>query len=638
MGTITLDETGRGVFDDALPFGKYYILELQTSPYYRLNETKYPIDISYAGQDKAIAMVQVNNGGTIPNELKLGKIVVEKQGEVFVGATKTKGGYTPIYELRGLPGAVFDIVAGEDIYDVSGKLVASKGTVMDTVTTGEDGRAESKLLRLGHYELVETAVPAGFVLDVERYAATLDFDGEVKEVITKQAAVLNERIKADIRVKKLWELPDNPPKDFAPWKDIQFGLCAEADILGADGKVAIPAGRLIETVAIDKDGNGAVTTDLPFGSYYIQELNTAKGYTLDETKHDIIFAPGGGQSVVIISISAENKIERGSLKVNKTFEGRKAPIPGVPFTIVGQTAFGKIRIESKTDANGEILVEGLPVGEYVVTELESELTLGYILSEAQTVTVAADKLAELEILNVLERGSLKIVKTFEGVKKPIAGVKFTVEGVTVGGERFFGEYETDKKGEILIKDLPVGEYVIKEIACEANLGYILAEEQTVTIACDKLTELAIENKRIIGLIKIHKLDAETGKPVEGAEFGLYKDGKQIAKAASDADGWALFVNIPYGDYEVRELKAAPGYKKTDAVYKVEIRRHDIAVEFEVPNEPLPPGEITPLPKTGDSLLIVGITLGVLAFAGAGAVLLLRKRRREEEPAEPVEVT
>ena len=170
-----------------------------------------------------------------------------------------------------------------------------------------------------------------------------------------------------------------------------------------------------------------------------------------------------------------------------------------------------------------------------------------------------------------------------------------------------------------------------------NLGYILAGEQAVTIAHGELTELSIENKRIIGLIKIHKVDSVTGKPVEGAEFGLYKDGKRVAKAASDADGWALFVNIPYGDYEVRELKAAPGYRKTAARYKVEIRKHDIAVEFEVPNEPLPPrAPGAAFPKTGESLLIIGITFIVLAAAGGGTALLLRKRRHEEEQVGSVE--
>jgi len=189
--------------------------------------------------------------------------------------------------------------------------------------------------------------------------------------------------------------------------------------------------------------------------------------------------------------------------------------------------------------------------------------------------------------------------------------------------------------------LPVGEYVVKEVASELNLGYVLADAQVVVIKEGETTELAIENKIIIGLVKILKVDSVTGEPVEGAEFGLYHGLKRIATATSDADGWALFVNIPYGDYEIRELKAAPGYKKTDARYKVEIRKHDVAVEFEVPNEPIP-GNVPPgakPPKTGDnSLLVVWIALAVLGAAGAVTVLLLRKRRREDEQADALDET
>ena len=351
IATITLDENGKGIFAGDLPFGKFYVKELQTNAFYQLNDMVFAIDVPYIGQDAAVSKVHVNNGGAIPNELKQGKIVVEKKGEIFVGAAKTERGYTPIYELRGLPGAAFEITAAEDIYDVFGKLIIKKGTAVDSITTDENGRAESKLLRLGRYEVVEIAAPAGFVIDTERHAVTLDFDGQVEDVISKQVTVLNERYRAEIRIKKLWEVPVDAPKDFAPWKDITFGLYAKEDILAADGKVAIPAGALIETIAIDKDGNGKAVADLPFGSYYVQELTTAEGYVLDEQRHDVLFSTAG-EAITVLSLSAENKIRRGGLKVIKTFEGKTTPIAGVPFTIIGQTAFGEIRMEAKTDKNG----------------------------------------------------------------------------------------------------------------------------------------------------------------------------------------------------------------------------------------------------------------------------------------------
>jgi hypothetical protein len=76
-----------------------------------------------------------------------------------------------------LPGATFEIIAAEDIYDVFGKLIIKNGTIVDTITTDKDGRAESKVLRLGRYEIVEIKSPAGFVQSDEKHAVTLDFGG-----------------------------------------------------------------------------------------------------------------------------------------------------------------------------------------------------------------------------------------------------------------------------------------------------------------------------------------------------------------------------------------------------------------------------------------------------------------------------
>lgn len=547
VATITLDENGYGIIAGDLPFGKFYVKELQTNSYYQLNDTVYAIDVAYAGQDAAVTKIQVNNGGAIPNELKLGKIVLEKHGEVFVGAEKTANGYTPIYELRGLPGAVFDVIAAEDIYDVSGKLIVKKGTVVDTITTGEDGKAESQPLRLGRYEIIETAAPEGFVLDTERHAVALDFNGQVEEVLTKQLTVLNERCRMEIRVKKTWEMPANAPKDFAPWKDIQFGLYAKADILAADGSVAIPAGALIETISIDKDGSGKAAADLPSGSYYVQEIKTAKGYVLDNKKHDVLFG-STDKAVTAITVNAVNKLQRGSLRIVKTFEDRTTPLAGVPFLVVGQTAFGEIRMEVKTDRNGEIVLNDLPNGTYTVTEQKSDITANYLLAPAQTVTITAGKETTVKIINQLVKGEIRVLK----------------------------------------------------------------------------------------------VDEETGKPLAGAMFGLYKDGELIAEAKSGKDGYAIFKDVAFGEYEIRELSAPVGYMRSEDVLKAIVGKDGSVVLFEVtnakiPGEPVQPEEpeipVTPNekpPKTGDNTkTVVTVVLVVLIIAG-GVVLFLRKRGKPEE--------
>jgi len=77
-------------------------------------------------------------------------------------------------------------------------------------------------------------------------------------------------------------------------------------------------------------------------------MQAAKGYILDGTKHVISFAPGG-KALTTFTVSAENKMQRGSLRIVKTFQGLEKPLAGVPFLVVGQTAFGEVRFEVKTD-------------------------------------------------------------------------------------------------------------------------------------------------------------------------------------------------------------------------------------------------------------------------------------------------
>jgi len=115
--------------------------------------------------------------------LKLGRITIEKTGEVLTGANRVVGkgdvSYTPIYEVQGLPGVVFDVVTAEDIYDVYGRLLTAKDTVVDTITTKADGTATTKLLHLGKYELIEKAAPYGYISDGNPITVTLGFDAQL---------------------------------------------------------------------------------------------------------------------------------------------------------------------------------------------------------------------------------------------------------------------------------------------------------------------------------------------------------------------------------------------------------------------------------------------------------------------------
>ena len=112
-----------------------------------------------SSEEGGVTVIEV----TKPNMAQKGIIKVSKTGEVFSSVTENEGVYQPVYEVQGLPGAVFEITALEDVYTLDGTLRYSSGEVVDTITTGEDGTAQSQPLYLGKFQVKEIQFPHGMV-------------------------------------------------------------------------------------------------------------------------------------------------------------------------------------------------------------------------------------------------------------------------------------------------------------------------------------------------------------------------------------------------------------------------------------------------------------------------------------------
>ena len=165
----------------------------------------------------------------------------------------------------------------------------TKGEVVDTVTTGEDGLAKSRELYLGKYEVKEITAPYGMVLNDEIHTAELVYAGQNISVTETATSFVNERQKVGISLKKTLETSDLfGIGQNGEIKNISFGLFAAEELVSASG-TSIPADGLIEIVTLDESGNGMVKTDLPMGSYYVKELATDEHYILSDTKYPVTF-------------------------------------------------------------------------------------------------------------------------------------------------------------------------------------------------------------------------------------------------------------------------------------------------------------------------------------------------------------
>ena len=180
-----------------LPHGQYELIEVETCYGYVLDSEPVPFTVD-GTQD--VVVVEKHN---MPQK---GKIVVAKNGEVFASVTTSDGAdkdgvevlYQPVYEIRGMEGAVYEIRAAEDIITPDGTLRAEKGKVVDTVTTGPGGAVSSKELYLGKYEIVETKAPYGMALNKEPHQVELVYAGQEIDLTETAAGVYNERQKVEL--------------------------------------------------------------------------------------------------------------------------------------------------------------------------------------------------------------------------------------------------------------------------------------------------------------------------------------------------------------------------------------------------------------------------------------------------------
>ena len=216
VGRLTTDETGYAK-SDLLPYGQYYLQEITAPNGYVLDTAQYPFTIGADGQVITINATDKN---------QMGQIQGTKTGEVLVASdfrlTEFGMMYAPIYEEQGLPNAVYEIYAKEDIATPEGTVKYTAGQLVETVTTDEQGMFTSKQLYLGTYVIKEKTAPEGYVQDTTEYEVTLSYGGQNNALILSPVTLSDERQKVTVSVKKEMEENTVYPNPEA-YKDVQFG-------------------------------------------------------------------------------------------------------------------------------------------------------------------------------------------------------------------------------------------------------------------------------------------------------------------------------------------------------------------------------------------------------------------------------
>ena len=318
-----------------------------------------------------------------------------------------------------------------------------------------------------------------------------------------------------------------------------------------------------------------------------------------------------------------NKPSTGKVKIKKVDSNNdNKKLVGAKFHI--EDPKGKIVGELVTNEEGEAISKDLPKGNYTLVEVEAPK--GYeLLKEKITVKIEKDAVVEIKIGNKKlpdPMGKMKLVKVdISDKNKKLAGAKFHIEDLK---EKVVGELITDEKGEMISKDLPIGNYTLVEV--EAPKGYeLLKEKITVKIEKDTVVEIKIENKKLpdpTGQFEIEKVDDKDSElKLKGAVFQvLDKEGKEVSRLITDEKGKVISNQLAIGKYTIKEIKAPNGYMLLRDPIEIEITEAVKTQKITVKNAK----NNWVIPNTGGSGTTIFYVIGIMLMF---AVLYFCKKNR-----------
>ena len=643
IDTFYTTADGELITPQTLEYGKGYSLVEVQAPYgYVLNSEPVYFDVMQENSeiDSGITVIEVVRS----NMAQKGTITVSKSGEVFSSVNEAGGLYQPVYAVRGLEGAVYEITAAEDIYTLDGTLRASKGEVVDTVTTGADGTAVSKELYLGKYEVKEITAPFGMVLNEETHAVELVYAGQNVAVTETATSFYNERQRVEIDlIKRLMADEAYGIGKNGEIFDVTFGLYAEKELTAADGTV-IPADGLIEIISLDGNGSGKVKTDLPIGSYYVKELATNSAYILNGQKYSVAFEYAG-QETATVHITAnggeaiENDIIYGSVSGKKSDEDGNA-LGGAVIGIF-KTGTEKFTTENAiqttvTAADGSFSFEKVPYGTWVIREIESPT--GFVLSEEEiTVAIGAvDEVVEIEFVNYFIKGNIELTKVDKDYPdNKLTGAEFEVYSDTNGdgkldnGDKLLGTMTELDGGVYQMKELRYGKYLVREktaptgFVLDENVYSVSIEENGKTYIVENEAGVGFVNAAKKGSLKIVKTSSD-GK-IEGFSFRVTGTDGYDQTFKTDKNGEIFIEGLRIGEYTVSEVSdsVSAGYiLPADKQATVKVGATTI-VEMH--------NELRDTPKTGDDFnLALWVSLAAVSVLGAGVLGFVGFKKKKKE--------
>lgn len=536
-------------------------------------------------------------------------------------------------------GAIYGLYAREDINHPDGRsgVLYKKDEQVATLTTDKAGKASVSNLYLGKYYLKEITPPVGYLLDEEEHDVNCNYEGDQVETVKRNTVSKEDVIKQPFQLIKA---ADNDKTDADLLKGAGFSAYLISSLtVKDDGSYDFTNAT---PIVLTEDGKTEMFTDergyacsipIPYGRYIVRETTTPHNFMpVDDF---IVTVTENSSTPQVWRVLLDDEF-KAKLKIVKQDDETKQPV------LLANTEFKMYDLDAKkyveqvttypntvvhksyfTDENGYlILPESLKCGNYRIEEVRAPdgytQNTQYVEIKVdkntayQMDSVSGDAIITVTYENHPVKGKLVIHKsgeTLKSFKKDFVYEEASLEGaefeIYAAEDIFTPDHQVDeqgnrhviyakdtlvktvttnKNGEAVIKDLPLGKYRVKET--KAPAGFVLNpdSQEVAFIYKDQNTpeieeKLEFSNERQKVELSVEKQDAETGKALKGATFGLYNKeaissgDKVIVKAdtllqeiTSNEKGKAAFtLDLPLGRYYVKELQAPAGYVSSDEI-------------------------------------------------------------------------
>ena len=638
IDTFYTNSEGYLITPEVLPYGEYLLVEVQAPYGYALDSTpvSFTVSADNAEKENALTVIKVRK----ENTAQKGKISVQKTGDIFTSVNMASSAYTdengelvvnsttytPVFANGNLSGAVFQVIAAEDIVTLDGTVHANAGDVVAEITTDENGYAETDLLYLGKYEIKEVQAPYGYVRNSESQFVELTYAGqEIAVLDTVNASFVNDYQSVEISLSKVMEndelfgIGNNNE-----YLSVRFGLFAAEDIQAADGTV-IPADGLLSEVSLDENMTAKFDVQIPFGRYYVKEISTDEHYVLGGEKYLVNFEYMG-QDIRTVDIDCGqfvNLLKRGRIEGHKV-DDKSEPLENAVFGLFTADCVKFSRdtaiMTFTSDENGYFVFDEIPYGEYIIHEIEAPT--GYILSnKSYPVSISEDG----DVIEITAENKPITVKIS---KRDIYGneLKGAKMQIIDSEDNVVDEWVSDGTNHV-VTELPAGEYTLKEIA--APDGYVIANDIRFTV--DVYGNVTVENVEatvtsengnpLIVMVddttkvQISKLDITTGEELPGATLQIIdEDGNVVEEWVYTDEAHFIEGKLIAGkEYTLRETIAPDGYEIANEI-KFTVNEDGSVTEVVMYDELTPK---TTTPYTGDN----HNDFAAFAMLGAASVIL-----------------